>query len=184
MTGRRQILLIHSAGPQGSRQGSGYLVSTLRRALGKEYELRYPRMPDPDRPAYEPWAAEVERELAALEDGAILMGHSVGGSVLLKHLARKKPPSRRFAGVVLVATPFWGSSGWKLREFALPAGFASRLPKTRMFLYHSRDDDVVPFAHLALFARRLSRATVRPVDGYGHLFGKRCGQMVDDLRSL
>jgi predicted alpha/beta hydrolase family esterase len=140
-------------------------------------------MPDPDKPAYAPWKERLEKELAALEDEAIVVGHSLGGSVVLKVLSETKHTSP-IAGIFLVATPFWGGSG-EVEEFALRKDFAARLPKTpRVFLYHSRDDDVVPFAHLALYGEALPRATVRELDGYGHLFKKRCRELVADIRTL
>jgi len=158
-------------------------VESLRKALGAQYELRSPIMPDPDKPAYAPWKERLEKELAALEDEAIVVGHSLGGSVVLKVLSETKH-TRPIAGIFLVATPFWGGSG-EVEEFALRKDFAARLPKTpRVSLHHSRDDDVVPFAHLALYGEALPRATVRELDGYGHLFKKRCRELVADIRTL
>jgi uncharacterized protein len=178
MKATRQILFAHSAGPQGDREGSGPLVASLRRTLGSRYDLRYPIMPDPDDPAYAPWQERLENELAALDDDVILVGHSLGGSVLLKSLSERKP-RRRIAGMFLVATPFWGA---ELDEFVLREDFAARLPRIpRVVLYHSRDDDEVPFAHLGRYARALPRATVRELDGYGHLFETGCRELVDDI---
>jgi len=64
----------------------------------------------------------------------------------------------------------------------LPDDLAARLlgiPRT--FLYHSRDDQVVPFAHLALHAARLPRATVRESDGRGHQFGNDLSDVARDI---
>jgi serine hydrolase len=178
---RRQILVAHSAGPQGDREGSGYLVASLRKALGSGYDLRYPIMPEPDSPAYAPWHERLEKELAALDDDVILVGHSLGGSVLLKVLSERKH-RKRIAGMFLVAMPFWGSEGWQIDEFVLREGFAAKLPRIpRIVLYHSRDDDVVPFVHLGLYARALAQATVRELDGYGHLFKKGCRELAENI---
>ena len=177
----RQVLFVHSAGPQGDRQGSGYLVASLRKALGAGYDVRYPIMPDPDHPAYAPWRAQLEKELAALDDDALLVGHSLGGSVLLKALSERRH-EKRIAGLFLLATPFWGREGWQA-EFALREGFAATLPAIpSKVLYHSRDDDEVPVAHLALYARALPQATVRELDGYGHLFMKECRDLIEDIK--
>ena len=179
----RHLLFVHSAGLQGRRQGSGWFLASLRKALGEQYELRSPTMPDPDNPAYAPWKERLEEELASLDDEAIVVGHSLGGSVVLKVLSETKH-TRPIAGIFLVATPFWGGSG-EVEEFALRKDFAARLPKIpRVFLYHSRDDDVVPFAHLALYSGALPRATVRELDGYGHLFKKGCPERVGDIRTV
>ncbi len=181
---RRRILFAHSAGPQGDREGSGFLVASLRRGLGRGYDVRYPIMPDPDDPVYAPWRDRLEKELAALADGAVLVGHSLGGSVLLKLLSERKPGKRvpRFAGLFLVATPFWGPEGWGVDEFRLRKDIAARLPRIpRLVLCHSRDDDEVPFAHLGLYARALPQATVRELDGHGHLFENGCRELVEEI---
>jgi hypothetical protein len=52
---------------------------------------------------------------------------------------------------------------------------------TRVFLCHSRDDDVVPFGHLALYARALPQATVRELDGYKPEFKKKCRELIEDI---
>jgi len=51
----------------------------LRSELGPSYDIRYPRMPNEDDPSYAQWKATLEKELAALDDGAILVGHPTGG---------------------------------------------------------------------------------------------------------
>jgi predicted alpha/beta hydrolase family esterase len=138
-------------------------------------------MPDPDHPAYAPWHTRLEKELAALDDDVILVGHSLGGSVLLKALSETRH-EQRFAGLFLVAAPFWGRDGWQADEFLLREDFAATLPVIpRQFLYHSCDDDEVPLAHLGHYARALPQATVRELDGYGHLFMKECRELVEDV---
>src|SRR5688572_28525634 len=157
---KKQILFIHSAGVQGPHEGSGDLVAHLREALGAEYEVLYPIMPNPESPAYEPWKVQLEKELAALEGEVILIGHSLGGSVLLKYLSEEKY-GKPIAGIFLIASPYWGGDeGGQVDEFALREDFAPKLPPIRqIFLYHSRDDEEVPFAHLALYAKTLPQAT-------------------------
>jgi len=67
----------------------------------------------------------------------------------------------------------------------LPEGFASKLPGgAPIFLYHSRDDDIVPFAHLALYAEKLPQATIRVFDGGGHQFNNDLSQVASDIASL
>ena len=64
----------------------------------------------------------------------------------------------------------------------LPADFASRLPKdVPVFLYHNQDDDIVPFSHLALYAKRIPRATVRQFDTGGHQFNNDLAAVAADM---
>jgi hypothetical protein len=50
-------------------------------------------------------------------------------------------------------------------------------------LYHSRDDDLVPFGHLALYARAPPQATVRELDGYKREFKKECRELFLDIEA-
>ena len=66
----------------------------------------------------------------------------------------------------------------------LPRDVATILPPVpHIFLYHSRDDEVVPFAHLKLYAAQLPLATVRTFDGRGHQFGNELAEVAADIRS-
>jgi uncharacterized protein len=78
--------------------------------------------------------------------------------------------------------PFWGPSGWEYEEYDLPDDFPAGLPATPTFLYHSRDDPEVPFAHLRLYEERLPSAIARPVAGAEHSFVDGLPVLVDDIR--
>jgi predicted alpha/beta hydrolase family esterase len=123
-------------------------------------------------PEYADWKAQIASELAALEGEVILVGHSVGASVLLKYLSEVRVETP-VAGLFLLAAPFWGADDfWKWDEVQLPQDIAAKLASiSRIYFYHSRDDEIVPFAHLALYAARLPQATIREVDGRGHQLG-------------
>jgi uncharacterized protein len=182
---KKQILFIHSAGAQGPHDGSGDLVTFLQNALGPEYEVLYPKMPNPEDPKYEPWKIQVGKELAALAGDVILVGHSLGGSVLLKYLSEEKFENS-MTGLFLVAPAYWGGDDdWLNEEYILREDFASRPPKgLPIFFYHSRNDDVVPFAHLALYAKKLPQATIRQLDGEEHIFSNGLPGFVEDIKSL
>ena len=126
--------------------------------------------------------AERIAKLIADTPNPVLVGHSFGASVLLKYLVDAVPqPS--FAGLFLIATPFWGPD---FPEFALPADFGARLRDVSpLFLYHSRDDHEVPFEHVERYSRALPQATVRAVDGRGHEFNQAgFPELVADIRQL
>jgi len=44
-------------------------------------------MPNEADPRFATWRVTLEKELAALRDGAVVVGHSVGGTILIKALA-------------------------------------------------------------------------------------------------
>lgn len=75
----KQVLFIHSAGPQGEGQGSTGLLQYLERELGSAFQVIAPNMPGPEDPQYPAWKEKLTEELVHLEDGAVLVGHSIGG---------------------------------------------------------------------------------------------------------
>ncbi|HLZ62360.1 MAG TPA: alpha/beta fold hydrolase [Ktedonosporobacter sp.] len=180
---RKQILLIHGAGNQHKPLGSGKLVASLQQQLGSDYQVLAPDMPDPDYPRYLAWRDQIEQELGKLDADSLLIGHSLGGSMLLKYLAEgiyQKP----IAGLFLVAVPYWGKQDWEL-EYAVPDDFASRLPPIRqLFLYHSRSDEDVPFSSLGRYQEKLPQATVRVLSGKEHSFTEGLPPLVQDIKRL
>lgn len=100
----RYVLFIHGAGT-GAYAEDRLLAASLQRDLGAEYEVHYPQMPDEEHSPYGAWSTEIARRLAGFDDAVTLVGHSVGGSVLLKYLC-EQGPTRRVAGLFVVAAPF------------------------------------------------------------------------------
>ena len=180
-----QIFFLHSAGAQGPHEGSHDLVAWLKEALGPRYDVLHPEMPNPETPDYAPWKAELKKDFAELKGKVIFIGHSLGGSVLLKYLS-EEPLTNPVAGLSIVSAPFWGGDeNWQYEPFTLSEDFAQRLPDIpRVFLYHSANDPIVPFAHQALYAERLPRATVRRLDGDEHVWSLGLPELAADIKSL
>jgi predicted alpha/beta hydrolase family esterase len=127
MTRARQILFIQGGGAGAHDEWDGKLADSLRRELGDGYEVRYPRMPEEGDPGYARWSAAIRRELADLDNGAAVIGHSVGAAILIGALAGR-PPQTGLAAVVLIAAPFVGEGGWPSGEFELTGELGARLP--------------------------------------------------------
>ena len=180
---RRPLVFIQGAGDMRAPDGSGKLAAYLIAALGDEYHVIAPAMPEPDNPRYGPWRDRIEQELRGIDEPVVLVGHSFGGSVLVKYLGEGtvEPP---VAALFLVAAPFWGPGGWEYEEFELPAELASALEGSRVYLFHSRDDPEVPFDHLRLYGEKLPEATARPIPGSQHSFVDGLRELVDEIRSM
>jgi uncharacterized protein len=182
----KQVLFIQGAG-EGAHEEDAKLAESLRSTLGTDYEVIYPALPNGDDAPYDDWKAYIEKELAEMHEPVILAGHSVGASTLLKYLSEVKP-KKPIAGVFLMATPFWGGDGWLYEgyeELELPDGFAAKLPKNvPVFLYHCRDDDTVPYEHLALFEKLLPHAVTRQLGTGGHQFNNDLAPIAEDIKSL
>jgi uncharacterized protein len=180
---KKQVLFIQGAG-KGAYEEDEKLAASLQDALGTEYQVLYPRMPNEESPEDEAWITQISKELAALDGKVILVGHSVGGAVLLKYLL-KENVGKPIAGIFLISIPYWGPEGEEDDEYILHEGFASQLPKgVPIFLYHSRDDEIVPFAHLEMYAEKIPQATIRKFDGRGHQFNNDLSDVAADIISL
>lgn len=158
------------------------LAASLRRALGSFCKVHYPKMPNEDAPDYRAWRARIAEGIDALAGDVLLTGHSLGASFLLKYMVEEKPD---VTGLFLLAPPYWGEADWEVAEYALPEGYASSFPPhLPLFLYGSRDDDVVPFAHTERYATELPEVTVRVFDSGGHQFGNDLAEVAQDIRTL
>jgi len=178
---KKSVLFIQGAG-EGAYEEDALLAESLQKALGPAYEVRYPKMVNEDSPEYVDWKAQIESELAALEGEVILVGHSIGGSVLLRYLSDERV-DKPVSGLYAIATPYWGADDyWKWEEVELPQDAAAKLAGIlRIFFYHSRDDEVVPFTHLALYAGKFPGAVIRETEGGGHQFGNDLAGVARDI---
>ena len=87
------LLFIQGAGDMWEPEGSGFLARYLEKSLGPDYDVIAPQMPDAATdPHYIPWRDRMDAELRGLAGPVVLVGHSLGGSLLLKYLAEGPPP--------------------------------------------------------------------------------------------
>lgn len=180
---KKQVLFIQGAG-EGAYEEDGELVKSLSDVLGSKYNVLYPKMPEEEDQSYEAWKAQISKELAKIDDEVILVGHSVGSSMLLKYLSEENVENA-MAGIFFIAAPYWGTGGWQMDEFTLDEGYASEILKgLPVFFYHSHDDDIVPFAHLALHAEKFPQATIREFDGRGHQLNNDLSEVAADIKGL
>jgi hypothetical protein len=181
---KTQVLFVQGAGEGVHDQWDDKLVESLRRELGDGYSVRYPRMPDEADPRYSAWKAALLRELADLDEGAVLIGHSIGGAILI-HVLAEQPFQRKLGAVSLVAAPFIGDGGWPSDEIEARTDLAERLPPDLpIFLYHGTGDETVPFAHAHLYTKALPKAVLRPLAGRDHQLGDDLSEIARDIRSL
>lgn len=160
------------------------LVASLERELGIGYSVRYPRMPGEDDPDYAAWKAALLDEFQSLEDGAILVGHSVGGTTVIRVLAEKQP-RRKFGGLFVVAPPFLGEGGWPGDRNGTCDNVGGRLPSgLAVYLYHGGDDDIVPAAHVSLYAKAIPQAVIRAFEHGDHQLGNDMSAVARDIHAL
>ena len=179
----RTFVLFIQGGGEGAHQEDELLAKSLQQTLGSGYEVVYPVMPVESDPDLEIWKARFVQEIRVLKGKIILVGHSLGGYALLKYLSEQNV-SERIEGLHLLAAPSWDEDNWNYDSLRLPADLAEKLSSIpRIFLYHNRDDDIVPFRHLSLHAARLPQAVVREGNSGGHQFGNDLLNVANDIKN-
>lgn len=174
---KRQLLFVQGGGANVHDEWDDKLVESLKRELGPDYEIRYPRMPNEDEPRYAAWKETLEKEFAALDDRAVLVGHSLGGTMLINSLAEQSA-RRRFGAIFLIAAPFVGDGGWSSDDLESPRDLGARLPRgVPVHIFHGLEDETAPASHAGLYARAIPQACVHSLSGRDH-------QLNDDLRDV
>ena len=180
---RYHVLFIQGGGGNEDYQADAKLVASLTEALGSAYSVHYPFLSNDSSPDFGR-RKQIGKEISSLKGEIILVGHSLGASMLLKYLSESEV-KKNIAGIFLISTPFWsGQEDWK-QGLKLHEDFPNKLPKNvPIFLYHCRDDEEVPFAHLSLYAQKLPRAIVREVESGGHQLNNNLSVVAKDIKSI
>ena len=134
-------------------------------------------MPDEADPSYARWSAAIRRELSQLDDGARVLGHSIGGAIMI-HTIAVQPPTQHLAAIALIAAPFVGEGGWSTDEYQLPSDLGAKLPDgVPVHVFHGLEDETVPPSHVHLYRRAIPQAKVHLLTGRDH-------QLNDDLSEV
>jgi predicted alpha/beta hydrolase family esterase len=180
----RRILFVQGGGEGAHDKWDNKLVHSLSRHLGTGFEISYPHMPREEDPNYAAWKTAIEKEMARLGEGVIVVGHSIGGMILINALA-ERPQRSPLAGIFLVSAPYAGEGGWPPEGFEPRKRLGADLPPSvPIYLYHGSADDTAPIAHLDLYAAAIPQAVTRRLEGRDHQLGNDLTEVAHDIRSL
>lgn len=160
----RSFLILHGLEGSGPEHWQSWLAERLRDA-GEH--VRYPNLPDPFDPKPEAWEAVLRDELAMLEGERVLLCHSLGCLLWLRHASHAE--GREAERVLLVAPPCTDSVApvVEFRRFE-PRPEAIRAAAAQTLVVHSDDDPYCPAGAHATFVEPLGLPG-ELVPGGGHL---------------
>lgn len=167
------------------KSGKSTWKKNLEKNLGKEFEVILPEMPSRWNAKYAEWKIWFEKLIPFLDPSVILIGHSLGGTFLVKYLSENML-SKKIEALFLVAPAFYDKKANDfLADFLLPDNFA-RLERQaeKIFIYQSKDDPIVPFSDSEKFKSMLREAVVRVLVDRGHFNQEEFPELVEDIKSL
>jgi predicted alpha/beta hydrolase family esterase len=168
--------------PEDFKRPESRWKDRLQEALGNSFEVFNPKMPIPENASYAEWKIWFDKLVPFLKKGVILVGHSLGAIFLAKYLSENKFPIK-IAGVILLAGPYE-----LLKKNDKTGGFAFKkdfdlLSRQggRVILYHSKDDEVVPFSDFEKYRKNIPGAELRIFSDKGHFRQRDFPEVVKDI---
>jgi len=150
-----------------------------------DHEVIYPKMPNAKNARYPEWKLWFEKLIPLLHDGVIMVGHSLGGIFLAKYLSENNFPLNIKALYLVAACYDDEDCDESLADFAL-VNHLENLAKqvSKIYLYQSRDDLVVPFVDVEKYKRDLPDAEVVAFEDRGHFNQEDFPELVESIKML
>ncbi|MAQ77365.1 hypothetical protein CL684_02470 [Candidatus Campbellbacteria bacterium] len=152
----------------------------------KKYECIKIPMPNDSNARYNEWKIWFERHIPFLRDGVILVGHSLGGIFLAKYLSHNTLLVD-IEQLHLVAAPYDNENkkeqlaDFKITEF--PNDFYENTI-SRIHIYHSKDDTVVPISESEKYHKALPESQLRIFDDRFHFLDETFPELFENIRSI
>jgi len=198
---KKQVVLIHGGTAFGSykkylsflknlkidldRYRKAKWSSSLQKDLGGNFDVLFLRMPNPMNANYVEWEILFKKIAPLLKNNIILIGHSLGGIFLAKYLSKNKFP-KKISAIFLLAAPYnTDEMKESLGNFMLPKNL-NKLAKQggKILIYHSKDDTIVPYAHLEKYKKALPKAILRIFKNKGHFNQDKFPELVKNILAL
>ena len=158
---------------------------SLKKELGNKFDVLLPQMPNQMNAKYDEWKILFKKIAPLLRNNVILIGHSLGAIFLVKYLSENNFPKKILATLLISAPYGEEDTAESLGDFVLPKSL-NKLNNQggRIFLYHSKDDVVVPYTHLEKYKKVLSGAIIREFKKRGHFNQPKFPELVKDIKNL
>ena len=153
--------------------------------LGSDFGVIAPTMPSKYNAKYKEWKIWFKKLFPYLEDNIVLIGHSLGGIFLAKYLSENDFP-KKIVATYLIAAPYDAEdSDYSMADFVL----SDTLEKFeeqggKIFIYHSKDDPVVPFIDLEKDAKELPSAEKVIFEDKRHFMEEEFTELIESIQHL
>jgi predicted alpha/beta hydrolase family esterase len=162
-------------------------TETFRENLGEEYEVFMPSMPNSQNAKYEEWKIWFERHFEYLEGDITLVGWSLGGMFLVKYLIEEEFPLP-IKALLLLAPPFEAveGDGEDGGDFIFDTDDLSDLSEkvSKIVIFHSKDDFVVPYEHSLNYQAALPMAELVSFEDRNHFLIPEFPEIINKIKSF
>ncbi len=157
--------------------------TNLQDNLGGRYDVFLLKMPNAYNAVYKEWCIWFEKYLQLLDEGVILVGHSLGAVFLAKYLS-EHDVVKKISATLLIAPPFGRDLGQPLPQFAITEPLTKfEQQGGKIVIYHSKDDPVVDFSELAHYQEQLATAETKVFEDRGHFNMEDFPEIVGEIRT-
>lgn len=146
--------------------------------LGDEWLVIRPKMPSPMNAKYIEWEIWFEKYFSYLDDGVVLVGHSLGATFLAQYLCNNEFP-KKIQSLHLVAPAYDGKGG-----FGVPPD-VSKLERNvqNIYMYHSRDDHLVSYNDAVKLKELFPEAELVTFEDRGHLLTPEFPELIERIKN-
>jgi valyl-tRNA synthetase/predicted alpha/beta hydrolase family esterase len=136
-------------------------------------ELIAPRLPSKDNAKYADWKIIFDKLIPFINSNSILVGHSLGGSFLLKYLSENNLSCN---SIHLLGTPKTGCFDFDTNDF-------DKLQNLDINIYHSKDDFVVDYNKALELTKILPNAKFNSFENYNHFLIPSFPELTNNILS-
>lgn len=145
-----------------------------------QFEIILPMMPLGWRANYDDWKIWFERHFEFLNDGVILVGHSLGGNFLAKYLYENVLP------ISVKQLHLVAPSHSKFEDNFAIKGKPKKFSENsigEVYIYHSTDDEVVPISESEKYHTELPNSQFHRFADRGHFLEEEFPELFENIKS-
>jgi hypothetical protein len=147
--------------------------------LGDDWLVIRPQMPSALNAKYSEWVLWFEKYLPYLEANVVLVGHSLGATFLAKYLSERPLPVSA-QSLHLVAPAFACPGGFSLDDTVSAVAERAEV----ICLYHSTDDEIVPYEASVRLAEHLPTAEFVTFTDRNHFLQPEFPELIARIKRL
>mgnify|MGYP001571778415 CR=1 FL=1 len=162
---QKRVFLIHGWEATSKMHWFPWLKQKLTE-LG--FKAVVPDMPNTENPTLKEWSAYLKELIAEPDENTFLIGHSLGGSTILRYLS-SLGVKRRVGGAVIVASSVETSKWPEIKSFFAKSLDYEKIKKIcpKIIGIYSPSDPYVPFSNSEILKKKLN-AEIIVAENAGH----------------